>query len=165
MLKQYSRIFMALLLGLSLQAVAVEYELPDVDGNIQSMEQYRGKWVVVNYWASWCGTCIKELPEMAAMHEANRDKDIVVIGINYEDISPTYLKDFVEQHAIPYPVWNGRPVKKTPLGNVPALPTTYIVDPEGKPVAGQVGIVTRFQLEDFIQQKKAEMMVSGIQAQ
>lgn len=79
-------LFTALLLGIGVPAHAIDYSLPDLDGRIQSLSQYRGKWVVVNFWATWCGTCRKEFPDLVALHEKYRDKDIVVVGINFETI-------------------------------------------------------------------------------
>ena len=70
----------------SLQARAVDYELPDVNGQIQSLEQHKGKWLVVNYLATWCSTCMKELPELISLHESKKDNDIVVVGIRFESI-------------------------------------------------------------------------------
>ena len=145
-----------LLLLMATQARAVDYELPDVDGQMQSLDQYQGKWVIVNYWATWCGTCMKELPDLVAMHENNKDKDIVVVGVNFETIGNEQLKSFVEKLSIPYPVLRSEPVPVTALGKVPALPTTYIVDPDGMVVAGEVGLVSRQNLEDYIAGKKAE---------
>jgi peroxiredoxin len=138
------------------QVWAVDYELPDVDGQMQSLDQYKGKWVVVNYWASWCSTCIKELPDLVSLHEGNKEKDIVVVGINFEAIDNDRLKAFVAEKSIPYPVLSSKPIPMTPLGRVPALPTTYIIDPAGNVVAGEVGIVTREDLEAYITLKKAQ---------
>jgi thiol-disulfide isomerase/thioredoxin len=140
---------------ISLQASAVDYELPDTSGQPQSFTQYRGKWVVVNYWATWCTTCVKELPELASFHQNNKDKDAVVVGVNFEDISMEELSAFIEDAAIPYPVLSSKPVPVTPLGKVPALPTTYVVSPEGNVVAGDVGIITQQDLEDYIAGEKA----------
>ena len=140
----------SLLLGVCALAHATGYALPDLDGRPQSLDQYRGKWVIVNYWATWCGTCRKELPDLIALHEKHRDGDIVVVGINFEAIDPAALKDFVAKQNIPYAVLRSEPVRKTPLGPVPALPTTYIIDPTGKTVAGEVGLVSRQELEDYI---------------
>jgi thiol-disulfide isomerase/thioredoxin len=140
----------ALALGISLPTHAIEYNLPDLEGHMQSLDQYCGKWVVVNYWATWCGTCRKELPDLIALHEKHRNDDIVVIGVNFEAIGPRELKDFVARQNIPYPVLRSKPVRRTPLGPVPALPATYIIDPSGKPVAGEVGLVTRQNIEDYI---------------
>jgi peroxiredoxin len=145
------------LLGLvSVQANAVDYQLPDLDGQMQSFDQYQGKWVIVNYWATWCGTCMKELPDLVSMHEGNKDKDIVVVGVNFESIGNEQLKTFVAEQSIPYPVLRSEPIPVTALGKVPALPTTYIIDPDGKVVAGEVGLVSRQDLEDYIASKKTE---------
>jgi thiol-disulfide isomerase/thioredoxin len=138
------------LLGIGVLAHAVDYALPDLDGRPRSLDQYRGKWVIVNYWATWCGTCRQELPELAALHAAHGDADIAVVGINFEAIDGQALKDFVAAQALPYPVLRARPSRATPLGPVPALPTTYVIDPAGKVVAGEVGLVTRQDLEAYI---------------
>ena len=146
-------IFSALLLTLTMNARAVDYVLPDVDGQMQSLDQYKGKWLIVNYWATWCGTCMKELPELIDFH-TNNDVDAVVVGINFEAIEAKDLKEFVDNKPIPYAVLSTVPVKETPVGPVPALPITYIINPEGKVVAGEIGIVTRENLETYIAQKK-----------
>ena len=139
---------------ISFQSVAVEYQLPDTEGQIQSLDQYKGKWVIVNYWATWCSTCMKEMPELISFHENNKDSGAVVVGINFESIERKNLKEFVSDKAIPYTVLSTEPVRVTPIGKVPALPTTYIIDPEGNVVAGSVGIVTQQDLESYIAQKK-----------
>ena len=149
-------LFVPLLLLTASQVRAVDYELPDVNGQMQALDQYQGKWVIVNYWATWCGTCMKELPDLVDMHESNKDKDIVVVGVNFESIGNDQLKAFVDEQSIPYPVFRSEPVPVTAIGKVPALPTTYIIDPEGKVVAGEVGLVSRQNLEDYIAGKKAE---------
>jgi peroxiredoxin len=154
--KNWFVLFVPLLLLMASQVRAVDYELPDVDGQMQSLDQYQGKWVIVNYWATWCGTCMKELPDLVSMHESNKDKDIVVVGVNFESIGNEQLKAFVAEQSIPYPVLRSEPVPVTALGKVPALPTTYIIDPDGNVVAGEVGLVSRQNLEDYIAGKKAE---------
>ena len=160
MYKKMLLIFASLILLFSFQANAARnssgYVLPDIDGNMQSFDQYRGKWVVVNFWATWCGTCIKELPDLISFHNRNKDSDIVLVGINYEDINPERLKQAVAELEIPFPVLTTKPVEKTPLGPVPALPTTYIINPEGEVIAGEIGIVTSEALEEFIALKKQQ---------
>lgn len=141
------------------QARAVDYQLPDLNGQMQSLDQYKGKWVVINYWATWCNTCTKELPDLIALYEDHKDGDVAVVGINFEDISFSRLNKFVKKHAIPYAILRTEPVRKTPLGPVPALPATYIVDPNGEVVAGQVGLVTKEDLESFIAAKKKLTLV------
>lgn len=138
------------------QAFAIDYALPDLAGDVHSFDRYRGKWVIVNYWATWCTTCRKELPELVAMHAANAGSDIAVVGVNFESIEPERLIAFVAAQGIGFPVLRSEPVPVTPVGKVPALPTTYIVDPDGTVVAGEVGLVTRHDLERYIAGRKAE---------
>ena len=147
--------FTFLVLLVSTGSRAVDYQLPDLNDQMQSLDQYKGKWVIVNYWATWCGTCVKELPDLISLHEDHKDGDIVVVGVNFESISSDRLKTFVAKHSIPYTVLHTEPVPMTPLGPVPALPTTYIIDPSGKAVAGEVGIVTQKNLENYIEDKRA----------
>ena len=155
MKKWITIIISGLLLTVAVQARAVDYALPDLDGQQQSLDQYHGKWVIVNYWATWCELCKMELPHLVSLHESNKDGDIIVVGVNFESINAKSLKTFVTENAIPYPVLRSEPIRTTPLGLVPALPTTYIIDPDGNIVAGEVGLVTRENLEDFIAKRRA----------
>ena len=153
------------LLFAGMQARALDYKLPDLDGQIQSLEQYRGKWLIVNYWATWCKTCVKELPDLVSTHNENKDNDIVVVGINFESINQDVLRRFVDEHAISYPILLSKPLPATPLGRVFALPTTYIIDPNGKLVAGEVGRVSQQNLLDYISEKRISEGYVGLAGQ
>ena len=137
-------------------AEPVDYSLPDMSGKTHSLEDYRGKWVVVNYWATWCPPCQEEIPDLIEFHDQHKDSDAVVLGINFEDIGTEQLTAFVDSFLISYPVLRSEPLAATPLGTVPGLPTTFIIDPDGIPVARQVGPVTRKQLEDYIEKKQKQ---------
>jgi hypothetical protein len=89
-------------------------------------------------------------------HERHKNDDAVVIGINFEDVGRDQLESFVESYLISYPILRSEPLPETPLGPIPGLPTTYIVAPDGSPVARQVGPVTGEQLDDYIERKKKE---------
>jgi peroxiredoxin len=160
MYRKWVKYLIALFMVISLQAHAVEYELADTQGQTQSLEQYRGKWVIVNYWATWCTSCLKELPDLISFHDSNKNRDVVVVGVNFEDIGMNELNDFIKQKSIPYTVLSSKPAASTPLGPVPALPTTYIINPEGHVVAGDVGLITQKDLEDFIALEKAASTVA-----
>jgi len=111
--------------------------------------------VVLNFWATWCPPCLEEIPELSAFHEAHEDRDAVVLGINYEDISPPQLKAFVEEYFISYPVLlNGDLKPPHPRLMVPGLPVTYIISPDGELVARQVGTVTADALEKFLARRR-----------
>jgi thiol-disulfide isomerase/thioredoxin len=135
-------------------AEPVDYSLPDVHGKKHSLADYRGKWVVVNYWATWCPPCQEEIPDLVEFHDRHKDDDAVVIGINFEDIGEEQLSAFVDSFLISYPILRSEPLAETPLGSIPGLPTTFIIAPDGSPVARQVGPVTGKQLDDYIARKK-----------
>jgi len=143
----------ALLFTITAVAEPVDYSLPDLQGTTHSLADYKGKWVIVNYWATWCPPCQEEIPDLVDFHERHKDKDAVVIGINFEDIGKEQLVAFVESFLISYPVLRSDPLPVTPLGPVPGLPTTYIIAPDGSPVARQVGPVTGQQLDEYIARK------------
>jgi peroxiredoxin len=149
-----------LLLGLftSITALAdpVDFTLNDVNGKPRSLSEFRGKWVIVNYWATWCPPCLDEIPELVEFHEKHKDKDAVVLGISFEDVEPEYLHDFVDTHFMTYPVLSMDPVPVTPLGPVLGLPTTYIISPQGERVARQEGPVTGEAIETFLQRKQQQ---------
>lgn len=147
------RILLGLCLSivLPITALAVDMPLTDIQGNKVNLSSYLGQWVVVNYWATWCPPCIVEMPELQAFHDEHVDKGAMVLGINTELIGKQQLHDFLEDYFITYPVFISKPTQQSELGLIPGLPTTFLVSPQGKVVARQVGPVTREMIEQFIQ--------------
>lgn len=144
------------LLSANAQAEPVDFTLPDMKGVEHKLSDYRGKWVVVNYWATWCPPCLTEIPELVDFHEDHKNRDAVVLGINFEDISLNGLKQFSEEYFMNYPVLRTKPGPSSALGPIPGLPTTFLVSPAGEVVARQVGPVTAKLINDFIAQQTAE---------
>lgn len=140
-----------LLIMLPLASYAVDMPLVAADGSTTNLNRFKGKWVVVNYWATWCPPCIAEMPELQAFHDDHHDKDAVVIGINVELISKEKLQNFLDDYFITYPIFVSKPGEPSELGLMPGLPTTFLVSPEGEVVARQIGPVTRQMIEQFIE--------------
>jgi thiol-disulfide isomerase/thioredoxin len=132
----------------------VDFTLNDVDGKPRSLSEFRGKWVIVNYWATWCPPCLDEIPDLIEFHEKHKNKDAVVLGINFEEADREHLLEFVDQHFMNYPVLSMDPVPVTPLGPVLGLPTTYIISPQGERVARQEGPITGAAIEAFLERKQ-----------
>lgn len=152
--------FLLLLIAMPMTSPAVDMPLTDIYGNQMNLNSYRGKWVVVNYWATWCPPCIVEMPELQSFHDEHVKTDALVIGINTELIGKQQLKDFLEDYFITYPVVNSKPTEKSELGLIPGLPTTFLVTPEGEVVARQVGPVTRDMIEQFIENWQPKQITS-----
>ncbi|HHH39016.1 MAG TPA: TlpA family protein disulfide reductase [Sedimenticola sp.] len=148
-------LLLALLLPLMALAEAVDFTLPDVEGTQRRLSEFRGKWVLVNYWATWCPPCLEELPELEVFHNNHKDRDAVVLGVNMERIGSERLRAFVEEQFLSFPVLHTAPAPRTPLGPVPALPTSYLISPRGEVVARQVGPVTAEMIEKFIAEHPA----------
>lgn len=137
-------------LATSALAQAPDFELEDLAGRSHRLSDYRGNWVVVNYWATWCPPCLEEMPELAAFHERYRDHGVVVLGVNMEEIERTELEAFVESLLVDYPILLSGMMPPQGMPSVRGLPTTLVVSPGGDIVATRLGGVTAAQLEDII---------------
>ncbi|UCE90172.1 MAG: TlpA family protein disulfide reductase, partial [Pseudomonadota bacterium] len=127
-----------------------DFALFDTKGQQHRLADYRGKWVVVNYWATWCPPCLDEIPELVEFHEKNAEGRAVVLGINYEDVDDLYLKTFVDEYFISYPVLLAEPGAANYFGRIRGLPTTFVISPAGEVVARRVGGVDAAYLERII---------------
>lgn len=128
---------------------APDFTLPDLDGKMHSLSDYRGKWVLVNYWATWCPPCKEELPELEVFYSTEKER-VMVLGVNLEDIDRDALKAFAEEQFLSYPILRAKPNESQLVGMVTGLPTSYLITPEGKVVARQVGPVTAENIREFI---------------
>jgi thiol-disulfide isomerase/thioredoxin len=146
-------LLLALLTAVPATAEPVDFTLENLDGKPVSLSDFRGKWVIVNYWATWCPPCLDEIPDLVQLHEGNRDT-LVVLGVDFEEVNTEYLREFVDSHFMSYPIVRSEPLPVTPLGPVLGLPTTYIISPAGVPVARQEGPVTREAIEAYLARKR-----------
>lgn len=126
-----------------------EFTLKDLDGKKHSLSDYRGKWVVVNYWATWCPPCRDEMPDLVRFHDRHKDKDAIVLGVNMEEIAREDLLQFVDDYLISYPILRNQE-GEAGVGPVSGLPTTFLVAPDGTVAARKVGPVTTEGIESFI---------------
>lgn len=120
-----------------------------LDGKPWDLEQQRGKWVLVNYWATWCGPCLQEMPELSAV--AAMRQYISIIGLAYDDTDPDEIRAFLRQHPVTYPIARVSIYAPPEHFGVPrTLPTSWLLDPDGRVVRKYSGQVTARMLEDDI---------------
>ena len=135
-------------------AAKPDFALPDLQGAEHRLSDYRGQWVLVNYWATWCPPCLEEMPELEMFHNEHKDHNAVVLGVNMEDIPLERLQAFVEEQFVSYPILRRRPAGQTAFGRISGMPTSFLVAPDGEVVARQVGTVTAEAIERFIDDYK-----------
>lgn len=145
-------LFCVIAMLLSFQVHAFQFQ--DVTGKIHKLSEYKGRWVLVNFWATWCPPCLKEIPDLIALYEQR--KDLVVIGVAMDVDDPKVVMDFVRSMSITYPIVLGNRKIASQLDEISLLPSTYFFDPEGNPVARQQGIISRESIEQFIETKSAD---------
>ena len=134
---------------LAFSAQAADFRVTDTKGKVHTLSGYKGKWVLVNYWATWCPPCLEEIPDLIALHE-NKKNNLVVIGVAMDYKDPKQVTDFADGLLVDYPIVLGTPAIVRQIGPVQGLPTTYLFNPDGKMVAQQVGLITKSAVEQFI---------------
>jgi peroxiredoxin len=135
---------------------AEDFRLSDLDGKSQSLSQYRGKIVLVNFWATWCKPCTTEMPAMQAMYDRLRDKGFVVLAVN-ELEDDAKVREHIKQYGHTFPVLMDRDNKVANQFGVFGLPVSVFIDQEGR--------VQEYIKGGLLTEQKIEETVARIQKQ
>ena len=134
-------------------ANAANFTVEDARGKTHRLQDYKGKWVLVNFWATWCPPCLEEMPDLQKLHETR--KDLVVIGIAMDYKDPQYVISFAEDLLVTFPIVLGNQKIASQIGRISGLPTTYLYSPQGTLAAQNVGALTSQSVERYIDQWNA----------
>lgn len=115
----------------SADTTATNYCLDDLNGVAHCANDYNGKWLVINFWATWCPPCIAEMPELEKFYRENKSR-AEVWGVTFEDTDKARILEFVEKIGVTYPILGPGQDPLTGFGSVTVLPTTFVIDRDGK---------------------------------
>ena len=118
---------------------APDLKAKDLDGKELSLEAYKGKVVLLNFWATWCGPCRAEIPSLIRIQEAYKDR-LQIIGMDVDDDDEERLRAFVKNQGINYPVAMTSVPVRLAYGGIAALPTVFVINRDGKVVQKHVGL-------------------------
>ena len=145
---------------------APAFALEDLSGNMVSLSKYKGKALLINFWATWCGPCKLETPWLVDLRNQYASQGFEIIGVSTDDIDRSdkeklgeekkEIARFVEQMHMPYPVLIEGDLLSKPYGGLDAMPTSFFVDRTGKVVAVQMGITSKDDIASNIRKALGE---------
>ncbi|MDH5432842.1 MAG: TlpA family protein disulfide reductase [Gammaproteobacteria bacterium] len=125
-----------------------------ITGEKKSLNDYKGQWVLINFWAEWCAPCLKEIPELNQLNRMSGQKNMVVIGVSYDKVSNQKLREQVEKYGIEYHMMATEPMPILPFSLPSKLPANYLLDPEGNLVDKLLGTQTVETIELLLENHK-----------
>jgi peroxiredoxin len=129
---------------------APEFKLKDADGKVVSLSDYKGKAVLLNFWATWCGPCKVEIPWFVEFEQKYKDKGFAVLGIAMDEEGWEVIKPYITEKKVNYRILAGDDPTAQLYGGVESLPTTFLIDKTGMVAGVHVGLVSKSDYEKDI---------------
>lgn len=129
---------------------APNFTLKDADGNAVNLADYRGKVVLVNFWATWCGPCEAEIPWFIEFEKKYKDQGFAVLGVSMDDDGWKSVRPYIASHKINYRIMIGSEVVSQQFGEIESLPTSFVLDREGRIASNHVGLVDKVDYQNEI---------------
>lgn len=154
MIKRF-RVFIFHLLFLLLPWPALGNIIYEMNGHSFHFSELAGKWVFINYWATWCQYCLDEIPEFNRFYESQKNHQLQVFAVNYDALPIDEQKTLIKQFDIHYPSLSVDPAAALQLGDVRGLPITYVFNPQGKLSTVLYGKQSYLRLTQLLKQLKS----------
>ena len=129
---------------------APSLQLPNLEGKTIKLSDFKGKVVLLNFWATWCPPCREEIPDLVSLQKQHAAQGLVVLGVSMDQGGPAGVASFVKKFGINYPVVMGDAKTSEAYGSIQVLPTTFIIDRKGNIVDGLQGATDRAGFEEKI---------------
>jgi cytochrome c biogenesis protein CcmG/thiol:disulfide interchange protein DsbE len=130
---------------------APDWELSDLNGKRVNLSDFRGKVLILDFWATWCAPCRVEIPHFVELQKQYGDKGLTVIGVSLDEQGPDIVKKFVKQLGVNYPMVMGNEKVTESYGGIVAIPTTFVIDRQGRIVGRHMGYEDKAVFEKEIQ--------------
>lgn len=137
-------LFSILLIGCSKDSV-----FHDSQNHTIPLSSLRGKWIVINYWAAWCPSCIHEIPLLNHFYEENLNKNILIYGVNYDQVTGSNLNKTIQKEKIHFPILLENPADAFHLPFIERIPITFVINPEEKIIKIIEGPLTPSSLNEI----------------
>jgi peroxiredoxin len=131
---------------------APDFALKDANGKVVHLADYQGKVVLLDFWATWCGPCVVEIPWFQEFQRKYKDRGFEVLGVSMDDDGWKAINPFVEKRKINYRVVLGDDKTGDQYGGLEALPTTFVIDRSGRIASVHVGLANKKDFEDAIKE-------------
>jgi peroxiredoxin len=131
-------------------AVAPRWSLKDLDGKTVNFSDFKGKVVILDFWATWCGPCRAEIPGFIALQKQYEKQGLVVVGLSVDEDGANVVKPFVQKLGMNYPVVLADEKTREAFGAIEAVPTTFLIDREGRIVKEHMGFADKDEFENEI---------------
>jgi thiol-disulfide isomerase/thioredoxin len=129
-----------------------EFSVVDMQGKTHNNSSVKGKYLVVNFWATWCPPCLREIPTFVEFYEKNSDR-VEILGMNHEQVNKAKIQEFSDAYMVNYPIIlsdnNNRPMFNK-FGEILGMPTTFIYAPDGSLINYLMGEIEQKNLESAI---------------
>jgi peroxiredoxin len=129
---------------------APDWQLSDVEGKPVKLSDFKGKVVILDFWATWCPPCRTEIPSFVALQKKYVDKGFTVIGVSLDEQGPSVVKSFMHRFGMNYPVVMGDKKIVVDYGGLEAIPTTFVIDRQGNVVTAYQGAMDQATFESVI---------------